>query len=219
VGLRGRLPPETFVTETGLQFDPFDILLSFHAIEQNALFGQPVQLGGYAFPNTDRRLGSGLLSAVLVRVANVMAFCERTRTIPPPSLLSGWRRMWAVCRRGWHRSPPPCPALAREFDTRVNQIVAVNVLRRLAATVASLKNHSPGDSFSPWNADGSIDLDELAAIRQRISRSRRSRRSAWRPRSCGGCWTAYWRNGRPSSRRRPSCRRNCVEPRQRRWVA
>ena len=129
----GAFPDGAFVTASGVQIPPLDIYMSFLAIEASRDGGHPIHLDGYTYYDNGR-LGLQLLEKVLVIHEHVSEFCNRINTIPPPPLLSGFRRLWVLRSRRKHLVPPPCtdgPVHAARLAAHNGAIGHLNALRSM----------------------------------------------------------------------------------------
>jgi DNA-binding winged helix-turn-helix (wHTH) protein len=141
----GAFPRGAFVTSTGDQIDPFDIYMSFRAgatDEKTVTLGDRTMFG--------RR--PEILMNVLVAVEDVLVFCEKTKTIPPPFLHSRFSRFLAQLHGGKHLAPPPCPN-AENHATRIDaRNSAIGWMNRLRDILAGLQG-KPRSGFGPRRQD------------------------------------------------------------------
>src|ERR1700722_17200623 len=97
----GGFPSGAFITVTGDPVDPFDMFMSCRAAENG--FGNGVSLGGSTEHNP--LWGLQYLVGVIVSIQDVLAFCDRTDTIPPPPYGRRWGRVRADLKYRKHHSP------------------------------------------------------------------------------------------------------------------
>ena len=97
------------VNQTGDTVDPFDIYVSWRFIRQEA---DPFRHGTVTMPwGTQQTLSPQvrhILDTTLILADHVMAFCEKTNTLPPSPLQGGLTRFIG---RYWHKrslAPPEC---------------------------------------------------------------------------------------------------------------
>src|SRR5947209_3992432 len=102
-------PSGAFVKTTGAPIDAFDIYMSFRAMTETTLLDVGIHLGGWILHNNNGLWGSHLLSEVLITAQDVLSFCEKTKTLPPPSCLKGLKRVWAQMTADQVLAPPCCP--------------------------------------------------------------------------------------------------------------
>jgi hypothetical protein len=132
--MAGAFPEGAFITVTGAEISPFDIYLSFRAAtEETGLLGSGgIYLDGYTFCNNNDRWGMHVLAKVIITAPNVFVFCKHTKTLAPPSLLSGFSRLLAGWDRAKHVAPPECPdadEIAAKHHARDHAIGLINSLR------------------------------------------------------------------------------------------
>ena len=134
----GAFADGAFVTNIGTKRAPLDIYKSFLAItETEGRDDESITLGGWTRQNANQ-WGVHLLAATSVKAQHLTEFCNRTNTLPPRSVLSGLRRLWALRDGRKLRAPPPCPdghACAERLDTRDLAAAFVQDLRLLLARI------------------------------------------------------------------------------------
>jgi hypothetical protein len=123
----GAFPEGTFVTSGGEKIAPLDLLIAVRVVIGNgqAPFGDETI-------NTDVDVARDRVTSALLTGHDILEFCERTETLPPPSMLGGLRRLLAGRDRRKHVAPPECPAAdehaARQWAYR-NAVGGLNALR------------------------------------------------------------------------------------------
>jgi hypothetical protein len=139
--MAGAFPERAFITATGPQVSPFDIYLSFRAVTENdGLFGSGgIYLDGCTIYNNNERWGMHVLAKVLVTAPSVLAFCERTETLAPPSLLSGFSRFLARWNQTKHLAPSECPDANEHAARHQARDFAVGWINSLRTTLSDLR--------------------------------------------------------------------------------
>jgi hypothetical protein len=149
----GAFPPGALVTAVGSEVDPLSIFEAFRALSNQG----SVNIGGWSW-HLDPGEALELLNTVLVTRDHVLSFCERTGTLPPPSLRGGVGWLLAILGQQKHLAPPPCPD---GEDHAVRQ----NARRHAIGTMNSLRNMIAGLEGKPVRfarrriAGEPIDLD------------------------------------------------------------
>jgi hypothetical protein len=163
--MAGAFPERAFITDTGADVSPFDIYLSFRAVTENTgLFGSGgIHLDGWTIYNNNERWGMHVLDKVLVTAPSVLAFCECTKTLAPPSLLRGFSRFLAGWDRTKHVAPPECPD-ADEFAARHHaRDLAIGLMNSLRTTLSGLQG-KPTTRLGPRRVpDEPIDFEHWGA--------------------------------------------------------
>src|SRR5229473_8363907 len=105
----GAFPEKSLVDSIGKKISALNIYMSFRAaIEPNGLL-TGISVGDTTYHEHGSEWGPPVIAAALVSSEGVLAFCEHTNTLPPPSMLGGIRRAWAKLKQQKSVSPPPCP--------------------------------------------------------------------------------------------------------------
>ena len=162
--MAGAFPEGAFITATGAEVKPFDIYMSFRAAaeDNNGLLNRGIDVGGRTYFNANQRWGVHLLAEVLITAPHILLFCQRTETLPPPSLLRGFSRFLAR-RKTKHIAPPGCPDAARDavrYDVRESAVSSLNSLRSIlmglhGKPVRHGRRRGVGEplDFDLWSAD------------------------------------------------------------------
>jgi hypothetical protein len=154
----GGFPEGSFVDSRGNTISTLDIYMSFRNAFKTNMFDTGITIGEMTVHAPSERWGQPLLSRVLVRAEGMLAFCERTSTLPPRSLLSGFQYFWATLKGDKSPAPPLCPDAeqyaAREF-ARSN---AASVIANLEGILRGLKEGKRRIGFQRVG-DGPIDFE------------------------------------------------------------
>ena len=153
--IAGAFPPDSLKTPTGASVAPLDVYLSSLALIQS---GEPspnssITLGRFTLVNGEQRWGLRFLSEILVNVTDILVFCERTNTLPPPSISHGPKRTWVRWTRTPHLAPSPFPDsenIAIRFHEHEVAVGTMNrmrsCLKKLQGTQSSSRNmRQPGE--------------------------------------------------------------------------
>jgi hypothetical protein len=108
----GGFPVGAFVKSSGEKVMPLDLLTATRALTGN---GQATI--GDLTVHIDPRVAWQLLSSVLITENAALQFCEHTGTLPPPSLLRGFKRLVKKLGSRTRLDPLECPA-AHEHAAR-----------------------------------------------------------------------------------------------------
>ena len=167
--IAGAFPPDSLKTRTGASVAPLDVYLSSQAIIQSGELSQSssIQLGRFSLVNGEQRWGLRCLSEILVHVRDILAFCERTNTLLPPSISRGPKRIWVRWTRTAHLAPPPFPD-AENIAIRCHEHeLAVGTMNRMRSRLSNLQGtqsstrnmRQPGEPIdlkyyqAQWDAD------------------------------------------------------------------
>ena len=163
--MAGAFPPDSLKTAIGTPVASIDIYISLLALTQDRgpFHSGSIQLGSWTLPNVDQRWGLNVLSEILVTAPDVLAFCERTRTLPPPSVLNNAQRMWMRWTRNLHLAPPPFPQaedMAIRHHEREVAVATLNFMRsKLNRFTGKQSQYGPiehpmeGDQEAEWEAE------------------------------------------------------------------
>jgi hypothetical protein len=139
--IAGAFPPDSLRTPTGASVAPFDVYLSSLALIQSGELSHnsSIKLGRFTLVNGEQRWGLRCLSEILVNVTDILAFCERTNTLPPPSVSRGAKRIWVRWARTPHLAPPPFPD-AENIAIRFHEHeLAVGTMNRMRSCLNKLQ--------------------------------------------------------------------------------
>jgi hypothetical protein len=100
----GAFPKGALVTAMGSEVSPLQIFEDFLSFSNGGWF----TVGGWT-RHGDPYEALERLKSVLVTKEGVISFCDKANTRPPPSLLGGYKRWWALSKGDKHLAPPPCP--------------------------------------------------------------------------------------------------------------
>src|SRR5262245_38987951 len=100
----GAFPTGTLIMPSGENVRPLSVYEAFLATTNQG----NVHIGGWTRIWTDTD-ALDHLNQVLVSEEGLQGFCEKTNTLPPPSILGGWKRSWLLMRHQSHLAPPSCP--------------------------------------------------------------------------------------------------------------
>lgn len=148
-------PPGALVQATGKVVDVFDIYMSFRAATETTPLSGGISLNGKTYLSPGDRWGMHVLAEVLIGSQDVAAFCEMTKTLPPPSLLSGWRR-YLTQREGRSLAPPACPDALEYASRRDARDSATGTINRMRAIIDGFQGKRT--AFGPLNNGGPVDF-------------------------------------------------------------
>lgn len=99
----GAFPSDALITRDGTPVQPLKVFEAFLAVSNNG----SVYINGCSW-RLEPYEAKSRLAGIIVESNDVAAFCAATHTLPPYSLLSGFRRIWSALRTKQHLAPPNC---------------------------------------------------------------------------------------------------------------
>jgi hypothetical protein len=159
----GAFPEGAFITATGASVKPFDIYMSFRAAaDTGGVLNPGIHLDRVTHYNSNDQWGIHVLSEVLVTAQDILAFCERTNTLAPPSLLRGFRRVWARRDQRKHLAPPVCPDAEEHAARQYAHDTATAVMNSLRSMLDRLRERPSRFGFRQIPG-GPVDFDYWGA--------------------------------------------------------
>ena len=104
----GAFPDGALVTAVGSEVKPLAVFVAFQALANQGA----VHIGRWGW-HIDPAEALDRLNGIILTKESVLRFCENTNTHPPPSVLSGIRRAWALRNDQKSLAPPACPDAVR----------------------------------------------------------------------------------------------------------
>jgi DNA-binding response OmpR family regulator len=148
----GGFPEGAFVTSTGDNIPPLDLLTALRAIVGNG----HATVGGWIV-HIEPLTAMNQLKSALVSGRHVLSFCERTNTIPPPSLCGKLKRLLARRDRRMQIAPPECPNVDAQVATKLARQRAVDALVLLRRHISSLRHEQAIGPVCGEQEPGNID--------------------------------------------------------------
>jgi len=151
-------PPGAFIDSSGAEIKPFDIYMSFRAATETHALNTGISIGGHGTYHNNGTWGVHLLSEALITTRDVLSFCKGTRTLPPPSLLSGFGRAWAQIGGDNTLAPPPCPEATKTLAGKLSREFAESMVAGLRHMLSDLNEGKRRIGFEKVD-DGPIGFE------------------------------------------------------------
>ena len=130
----GAFPDGALVTAVGSEVKPLAVFEAFQALANQGT----AHVGRWS-RYIDPAEAFERLNRILVTKESVLRFCENTDTQPPPSILSGIKRAWALRKSQKSLGPPPCPDAMRCANAQSAREHAVGLMNTMRHTLDGLQ--------------------------------------------------------------------------------